>query len=107
MTTINNEDLQEKFSKDVFRKKRNKNVIRNLSNSDEMCQYGVDCRKKLCGLKHPQYFNHHLMLKYKKEIELEKHKRDFKKESRIFMHKYRNRELIKNILKVKSNKNGT
>ncbi|RIA84918.1 hypothetical protein C1645_879637 [Glomus cerebriforme] len=78
---MNNEDLSEKFSKDVFRKKHNKNMI----NPDGMCSYGVDCRKKL--------------RRNKKEIELEKRKRNFKKESRIFMHKYRNREILKNILK--------
>jgi hypothetical protein len=88
-TNIVNEDLPERFSQINFKEERNKK----LHSSDRICSYGVDCKKNFCRFKHPQYFNKHLISKYKKEIEIKKHRRDFKKESRIFMHKYRNSKL--------------
>ncbi|CAB5215335.1 unnamed protein product [Rhizophagus irregularis] len=102
---IINEDLPEKFSQTIFKEskeRRNKDMIKKLPISDDrMCWYGANCKKNFCRFKHPQYIiDHHLILKYKKEIETKKHKRDFKKESRIFLHKYRNRELLKKFLKV-------
>uniref|UniRef100_U9T6P0 K Homology domain-containing protein n=1 Tax=Rhizophagus irregularis (strain DAOM 181602 / DAOM 197198 / MUCL 43194) TaxID=747089 RepID=U9T6P0_RHIID len=99
---IINEDLPEKFSQAIFKERRNKDMIKKLPISDDrMCWYGANCKKNFCRFKHPQYIiDHHLILKYKKEIETKKHKRDFKKESRIFLHKYRNRELLKKFLKV-------
>jgi hypothetical protein len=105
ITNIVNEDLPERFSQSEFEERhnkdrRNKNMIKKLENSDEMCWYGVDCKKNFCKFKHPQYIDQHLISKYKKEIETKKHRRDFKKESRIFIHKYRNRELLKKLLKV-------
>ncbi|CAG8609923.1 1687_t:CDS:2, partial [Rhizophagus irregularis] len=98
---IINEDLPEKFSQAIFKERRNKDMIKKLPISDDrMCWYGANCKKNFCRFKHPQYIiDHHLILKYKKEIETKKHKRDFKKESRIFLHKYRNRELLKKFLK--------
>ncbi|CAB4421635.1 unnamed protein product [Rhizophagus irregularis] len=100
---IINEDLPEKFSQTIFKEskeRRNKDMIKKLPISDDrMCWYGANCKKNFCRFKHPQYIiDHHLILKYKKEIETKKHKRDFKKESRIFLHKYRNRELLKKFL---------
>ncbi|GBB99300.1 hypothetical protein RclHR1_03480004 [Rhizophagus clarus] len=104
-TNILNEDLPEKFSQTNFKERHNKDTNKKLPISDDrMCWYGVDCKKNFCRFTHPQsqYVDHHLISKYKKEIETKKHRRDFKKESRIFINNYRNRELLKKFLKLRN-----
>ncbi|CAB5161502.1 unnamed protein product [Rhizophagus irregularis] len=89
-----NDDLPEKFSifsKNFKRKCKNKPKHKKIP--DGMCWNGVDCIRKFCQFEHPSvrqyYINHYLILRYKKEIYSRKHKRDFKKESRLYIKNYK------------------
>ncbi|GBC44860.2 hypothetical protein GLOIN_2v1775596 [Rhizophagus irregularis DAOM 181602=DAOM 197198] len=88
-----NDDLPEKFSRFSKNFKRKcKNKPKHKKMLDGMCWNGVDCIRKFCQFEHPsvrQYYNHYLILRYKKEIYSRKHKRDFKKESRLYIKNYK------------------
>ncbi|PKK62788.1 hypothetical protein RhiirC2_855444 [Rhizophagus irregularis] len=88
-----NDDLPEKFSRFSKNFKRKcKNKPKHKKMPDGMCWNGVDCRRKFCQFEHPsvrQYYNRYLILRYKKEIYSRKHKRDFKKESRLYIKNYK------------------
>ncbi|CAB4414205.1 unnamed protein product [Rhizophagus irregularis] len=88
-----NDNLPEKFSRFSKNFKRKcKNKPKHKKMPDGMCWNGVDCRRKFCQFKHPsvrQYYNRYLILRYKKEIYSRKHKRDFKKESRLYIKNYK------------------
>jgi hypothetical protein len=98
-----NENLLEKFSirsKNLKRRKCNKNWFKRMRSPDGMCWYGVDCRRNFCWFEHPpvnQYFNRYLILRYKKEIESRNRKKYFKKGFRFFINNLNNhRDTVNN-----------